>query len=974
MPCKNTLPSVLLALMISFVCHAASGATGTAYVPVRNFSVTDYSGNAQNWGCVQDARGRLYVANGYGMLCFDGNMWRLYHLPNFTSVRTLMFDEDTGRIYAGGSGIFGYFSQRTPFGDLSFTSLSGTLGELHPQLAEVWNIVKADGKIWFQGDYHLFSYDGSKVTPFATRDRIARSCGIGPSVFVALDDGSLIHIDRGRMASLPGVEKLAGLKIMTVLPFANKTKLLIGTSFNGLFVYDGKTTVPFETDISPFLTENQLFCGAFDGERYVFGTVNRGAVVKNFLTGQTDYINKETGLLNNTVLATDFDSSGNIWLSLDYGLGYADFDTPLRNIAGNSSPIGAGYASLIRNGQIFLGTNQGLFSAPYPLVSSPSPSNFTQLLHGQIWSINDSGNTIFVGSDAGAYVREGNGSFYKIPQLDGTICIRPLHGNPDQALAMTYHGFQLLGKTAGRWMALGYIDGYDGIPAKFEQDRFGDIWLSHWRKGVYRLRYNPLTRSFDQCRLFDSHSGLPDDKNTSLDIYKDRIVVSTQAGFYFFNAMTETMQPDNELTAIFGRGLRGSFRSLGDSLQAVIDSRGVSIGRLLKNGDYSIDSVSFKNIGNKLIPGYTDIYPTPDRKLLLSGYEGFWIIDPEYRTKKPVKTDHSPFVSTVFANGDSLIYFAPISDTTDNPAQLKVEFAYNTLRFNFGDSDFSDPDAIEFSSFLEGYDDSPSEFSNEKSREYTRIPFGEYTLHLTSRNPRTGVISRSSIGIKVLPPWYRTVLADVCWILLLGLFLTALYFFISRQVAKSRQALEKKKEDEYAALKIKSDRDAIAKDMEIATLRSERLEQDIEHKSRELGDTTKSLIQKNEVLQDISAKLSHINELLRSDLGRPAAQRILAKLQQVIEQNLTHENDWARFAGNFDSVYTNFTKRLMELHPNLSVSDKRLCCYIRMGLSSKEIAPLINISYKSVEMARYRVRKKIGLAPGDSLTNYLDKL
>ena len=73
-------------------------------------------------------------------------------------------------------------------------------------------------------------------------------------------------------------------------------------------------------------------------------------------------------------------------------------------------------------------------------------------------------------------------------------------------------------------------------------------------------------------------------------------------------------------------------------------------------------------------------------------------------------------------------------------------------------------------------------------------------------------------------------------------------------------------------------------------------------------------------------------------------------------------------------MYANYTQRLMELHPNLSASDKRLCCYIKMGLSSKEIAPLINISHKSVEMARYRLRKKMELAPDASLTTYLDNI
>ncbi|MDE7334817.1 MAG: transcriptional regulator, partial [Muribaculaceae bacterium] len=106
----------------------------------------------------------------------------------------------------------------------------------------------------------------------------------------------------------------------------------------------------------------------------------------------------------------------------------------------------------------------------------------------------------------------------------------------------------------------------------------------------------------------------------------------------------------------------------------------------------------------------------------------------------------------------------------------------------------------------------------------------------------------------------------------------------------------------------------------------------------------------------------------------PGVQKQLSHIQTAIEQNISHDDDWSTFNRNFDVVYGDYTKRLHELHPQLSQADIRLCCYIKMGLTSKEIAPLINISFKSVEMARYRLRKKIGLSPDRSLTDYIASL
>lgn len=950
----------------------AAPTVSNGYVPVRNFSTTDYSASAQNWGCVQDSLGRIYVANGYGMLCFDGSSWGLYHLPNFTAVRSLLYDPETNRIYAGGSEEFGYFAP-TITGTLEYTSLSAWLDHtLQPPLTEIWEIMKAGDKIWFQSDYHFFCYDRNRITTYTTKSRIAHSAGMGSSVFIALDNGHIVHITEKKIKLLKGLGAIANLKVTAMLPFANSTKMLIGTSFDGLFVYDGNTTKKYDCDINEFLKKNQLFCASVRDKSYVFGTVNRGAVVKNFDTGQVDYINKDMGMLNNTVLSADFDANGNIWLSLDFGLSYADFDTPMRNITGSSSPIGAGYASLVNNGLIYLGTNQGLYTARYPLEPSPSPTQFTQMIQGQIWSINHDGNIIFVGSDAGAYVSEAGGPFHKITGIDGTSRIRLLNSTGNRALAITYHGFHLLGKTNGQWTDLGRVGGYDDISADFIQDRFGDIWLPHWRKGVFRLRFNEKTGTFGQCRLFNKHTGLLDDKNTSLGIFRNRVIVSTQAGFCFFNTMTEEMQPYHEINQIFGETANGSFRSLGDSVMALIDTHGISLATLSKEGKYEVDTVSFRNIGNKLIPGYTDLYLAPDGTMFLSGYDGFWQIN---RHHKPLAAEPTtPFISTVYANGDSLIYRAQNTISGTAPATLEVPYEMNSLRFSFGYADFSNPDAVEYSSYLEGYDDTPSEFTPEKAREYTKIPNGTYTLHLKSRDLQNRTIQESSLDIVVLPPWYRTTFAKIIWTLLIALFIAGVYMLVAKRIAISKERLEKRKKEEYSALEIKASHEAMLKDIEIANLQSERLEQDIKHKSQELSDTTKNLIQKNEVLQEIADKLKHVNELLSADLGRPAAQRIIGKIQQMIDDDLSHDNDWTRFSGNFDVVYTNFTKHLMELHPNLSISDKRLCCYIRMGLSSKEIAPLINISYKSVEMARYRVRKKIGLAPGDSLTNYLSQL
>lgn len=184
------------------------------------------------------------------------------------------------------------------------------------------------------------------------------------------------------------------------------------------------------------------------------------------------------------------------------------------------------------------------------------------------------------------------------------------------------------------------------------------------------------------------------------------------------------------------------------------------------------------------------------------------------------------------------------------------------------------------------------------------------------------------------------------------------------------------KEKEMAQLREKNKREALEKDFEIATLKSEQLEKDIRHKSSELSNTTMNLIRKNEILSEIHEKLAKVQDSLVSQEGKVAlnVRRQLALIKSTINDNISHDDDFERFTGYFDIVYVDFTKNLLKRHPNLSLNDKRLCCYIKMGLSSKEIAPLINISYKSVEMARYRLRKKMDLPADVNLVEYLQNI
>lgn len=963
---KSSSIKILVPVLVLLAYHAL-GVSGGGFVPVRNFDRRTYGGGSQNWDVAQDSLGRVFVGNQDGMLSFDGLRWRRHYIGNYTAVRSLLYDHPSDRLYAGASDEFGYYRPDSLTGDWRYVSLLTMLEDNHPGFTEIWNIMRHDGSIWFQSDYTLFRYDGKRVVSYPAGGRISRSAIVGRTLLLGMDDGRLLRFDGNRFVPLPGSVP-CGRRVTGLAAGPQPETLLVATAFDGLFIHDGERLSPFECDLNPFLRDNQVFSMATHEGDYVFGTVTRGAVVRNFSTGETRYINKDGGLRNNTVLGIFFDRDGNIWLCLDNGISYAMYNSPLGSLIGTADAVGAGYASLVVGDKVYFGTNQGLYSSSYPFHASPSPIELTRLLTGQIWSVSQSGRGVFAAGDAGLYHRGGGSDFVRVEGIGGAHTAIPIPGSRMLALVSTYDRFHLLRADGAGWSDLGPVDGYDGMTGGFVFDRDGDVWFSHFRKGIYRMHLDTLGRRFDKIRLYTSHDGLPGDFDNVLSMVNGSAVVSGDDGFYRLDRNSDSFIEDSRLDKSLPACPRSRLFPLPGSRVIVMNHAGIEFAHASDDGTLALDP-DIRAIGSDmLIPGAESASAAGAEDIIVSNQEGFWIIKPT--VSRSPRVQNKPFVNTVRVNRDSIVYSA--SPAGIDSMTLSLPHELNSIALDFGYTDFSAINGVEFSSWLENYDDDWSPYSRQPSREYTRISEGNYEFHLRARDPVTGLVTESEFKFRVTPPWYRSNVAKIIYVVLVLSALEASILLARRWVRLSQRRVELRKEKELQELRAKSEQEALKKDYEIAALKSQQLEQDVRVKSSELSNSTMNIIRKNEALSDISTRLNKVQELMKAEEVSPVLKKQVSGIQSYIRENISHDDDdWAAFTRNFDVVYENYTKRLIEMHPNLTTSDMRLCCYIRMRLSSKEIAPLINISHKSVEMARYRLRKKMDLPAETTLTDYL---
>ena len=152
----------------------------------------------------------------------------------------------------------------------------------------------------------------------------------------------------------------------------------------------------------------------------------------------------------------------------------------------------------------------------------------------------------------------------------------------------------------------------------------------------------------------------------------------------------------------------------------------------------------------------------------------------------------------------------------------------------------------------------------------------------------------------------------------------------------------------------------IEKKQALMTIENKRLSEDIEGKNRELAISTMSMIKKNQFLSKI-----------KKDLMSEGSESRTGSVIKLIDRHLNNQDDWKFFEEAFNNADKDFLKKVKELHSSLTNNDLRLCAYLRLNLSSKDIAPLLNISLSSVEIKRYRLRKKMNLSRNEGLTDHL---
>lgn len=942
---------------------------GAAWPYVRNWTKTVYMAGTQNWDMDESSGRFMYFANNEGLLEFDGNEWTLVPVANHTNVRSVMYDEVSGRIYAGAYNEFGYYSLDSS-GNMAYTSLIGKFRLKH-QASEIWGIDKSADSIWFYDDSTIYRFDERGLETFEVGSKIHSFAVIaGRPVFSAAGKGLMTVSDYGTEV-LAGADDFMNIKICAILPYAGTPGMILVSEFSGVFYY--REGAVRKLDIDGLPEDVQIFCADADETFLALGTVSDGVFVVNLGTMDAYQLNTFSGLQNNTVLSTFFDMDGNLWLGLDKGIDYVDVNSMERHIFMDDRLFGTGYASVIHAGRIWLGTNQGLFSMAYD-SGRMDYSTLRQVngIKGQVWCLEVIDGTLFCGHDHGLFVVDDNYA----SRVEGLNGIWSLSRNPfvkGEILGCSHDGLFSLHRENGRWRPC-HIKGFSQSSSTFEPDRDGRIWFHHWINGLFRLTLNERRDSVVLAEYFGRDNGFPTERNNMPNRYDGHIVFSSEGGYYRYSEESGNVEPDVSLNSLFSRppvAAKIEESPFGDLL--FLSGTMQMLATRTSEG-FRTDSVSLKFLQNKRIPGFDNVTWQDRSHFLINTEDGFSLIDIGNAARQKALGKNGVVIKKVMVTGgrDSLIYGTrePVVQWLAQD-RFKLKYKDNSLRFEFVSPQYATGNDMEYSCFLENYDKDWSAWTPECSKEYTGLPYGRYEFRVRSWNSFSDSISETGFAFTVLPPWYLSKFAVIFYTFAALFLLWALLNLINIRSERRAEAVRHKKEEEMKAQKAMYEAEAKEKEKEIVMLRNQTLEADLKHKSQDLANSTMNLIRKNEILIRIKNDIAKVCSEIAESQDRSKAVKRLQKIQFDIRENIGHDDDWQKFEKNFDNVYEDYLKRLKSAFPRLTSGDMRLCAYLKMDLSSKDMASMMNMSVRSVEMARYRLRQKMGLSRETNLSEFL---
>lgn len=347
------------------------------------------------------------------------------------------------------------------------------------------------------------------------------------------------------------------------------------------------------------------------------------------------------------------------------------------------------------------------------------------------------------------------------------------------------------------------------------------------------------------------------------------------------------------------------------------------------------------------MPGYENISQINSNTYLIGTTDGYYILKNSFIKQNKYNVSITGVSSNIL---NKKLINSSITQEGD------FQHDDNNITFSFTIPDYDIYLNSEYQYKLEGLHDDWKEWTSIPSVKFENLPSGDYVFKVRAKVANSITENIASYSFEIKKPWYANNFALLVYILFFGI----IAYYINKLYT---QYHDKRHQKIIAENNLLLELKELEIQKEIMNIKNEQLSIDVDKKNKELAASTINLIEKTELLNIIKEDLKNSDD--------SNSNRSIKSIISTINKSVKEEDTWNKFKDAFDSADKDFLKKIKLQHPSLTPNDLRICAYLRLNLSSKEIAPLLNISVRSVEIKRYRLRKKMDLQHEQGLVEYI---
>ncbi|OXA87641.1 helix-turn-helix and ligand-binding sensor domain-containing protein [Flavobacterium hercynium] len=909
--------SILIKLLFFF--FIASSLQAQELLPfVENYNKSDYQGDNQIWNVAQGKDNAMYFANNHYLLRYDGVIWEKYTLPNKTIIRSILIEGD--RIYSGSYKEFGYWYRKD--GKMKYVSITKKLRLFaEKDNEEIWKIFRYKNALYFQSFNDVFIYDGKHIQKIKFPFLISYCFVANDNVYVASVEKGVFKMDGSQIQNPKGWNVLKNTVVHAIEEYQNKTYIF--TQKKGIFVDEKGILKPWNNALNEVLKASTINVAKFiKNNKLVVGTGNRGVFIYDLTKNTYENIDRNNVLMNNSILSIGFDKENDLWLGLDNGIAHVEVNSPITFFYDNSGLLGSVYSVATTSKGYLIASNHGLYEF--------ESGNFKMIpnTQGQAWNITKINNKYIIGHNDGTFCYE-NGSLVKTNKISGGWNLSKSIIN-DAYFQSTYSGV-LVYNDISKLTEHKTIQNLSKPIKYVAQNRKNEIWAADNYRGLYRVLYDDNYKTI-KVENITQQSKIKNDFGVKIFEFRNEILFLINNSWYSYDALNNKLEGN--------KTFNDSFKNITDVVAIdedhfIVLQNGVLYHIYAKGNKFIWNIIQEKYYKGKLINDNLRIFKTQNH-YLLNLDDGFISLQLKYENKQNKGVKIEAFNEGGLVQNDSKIKF-------------NTELKINVISGIYGAS-------------------KPNLYYrlNDKS-EYTPVLNGLVVLNnlnsgshsiLIYKNDGANFEKVSSFEFTVAQPWYFSFWVIVLYFLLIG---AVLFFYYKwnklRYVQKLKlQAEEQKHQREILEMELKAENELNVQEYE-----KHILELELQTKSSEVAGKSLSIAKQSEMIENIQSILDSEKDF----------NKLKSEIKKAIKINEVNKHEWETFETNLNQIHNEFIINLSKKYPHLTPKDIKLCIYLKMNLSSKEIAPIMNISFRGVELHRYRLRKKLNLSQEDNLSKFL---